>query len=177
MTSHLREAKHGVGIIEYVNIKTGVCRFRDIDTAQVMRFKCPPKELALALFDPVPGRVLDYLVDSQGCVQIVSQATVGELEAAIEKALGLESGHAEQPPVWSAREGHRVTAGDLCKHLAHFDAEMPVVVWDGTKLNPLLPQDLRRMRYVGRKDWQYLLICPSDETWVLPADFEIDPAE
>jgi len=165
-----------VGIIEYVNMKTGVCRFRDIDSAKVRRFKCPPRELAVALFDPVPGRVLDYMVDAQGCVQIVSQATVGELEAAIEKAFGLESSHVEQASVWAAREGHRVTAGELRKHLAHFDAEMPVVVWDGTKLNPLLPQDLRRMRYLGTKDWQYLLICPSDETWVLSADFEIDPA-
>ncbi len=177
MTSHLREAKHGVGIIEYVNIKTGVCRFRDIDTANVMRFKCPPKELAIALFDPAPGRVLDYMVDAQGCVQMVSQATAAELEAAIEKGFGLESSHAEQAPVWAAREGHRVTAGDLRTHLANFDAEMPVVVWDGTKLNPLLPQDLRHMRYVGSEDWQFLLICPSDETCALPADFEIDPAE
>jgi hypothetical protein len=166
-----------VGIIEYVNIKTGVCRFRDIDTAKVMRFKCPPKELAVALFDPAPGRVLDYLVDAQGCVQMVSQATVGELEAAIEKAFNLESGHAEEGPVWAAREGHHVTAGELHEHLAHFDNDMPVVVWDGAKMNPLLQEDVRRMRYVGSKDWQYLLICPSDETWVLPADFEIDPAE
>lgn len=177
MATQGRDSRLRVGIIEYVSIKTGVCRFRDIDTAQVMRFKCPPKELAVALFDPVPGRVLDYLVDAQGNVQIVSQATAAELEAAIENALGLESSHADQAPVWSARDGQRVTAGDLREHLMHFDAEMPVVVWDGTKLNPLLPQDLRRMRYVGSKDWQYVLICPSDETWVLPADFEIDPAE
>lgn len=177
MANQTADSRLRVGIIEYVNIKTGVCRFRDIDTAKVLRFKCPPKELAVALFDPVPGRVLDYLVDSQGCVQIVSQATAGELEAAIEKALGLEGSHAEQAPVWAAREGQRVTAGDLRKHLAHFDAEMPIVVWDGAKLNPLIPQDLRRMRYVGSKGWQYLLICPFDEIWGLPADFEIDPTE
>lgn len=177
MVTQRRDSRLRVGVIEHVNIKTGVCRFRDIDTARVMRFKCPPKELAVALFDPVPGRLLDYLVDAQGNVQIVSQATAAELEAAVEEAFGLESSHAEQAPVWSAREGQRVTAGDLCEYLTHFDAEMPVVVWDGTKLNLLLPQDLRRMRYVGSKDWQYLLICPSDETWVLPADFEIDPVE
>ncbi len=177
MATQGRDSRLRVGIIEYVNIKAGVCRFRDIDTAQVMRFKCPPKELAVALFDPVPGRVLDYLVDAEGNVQIVSQATAAELEAVIEKALGFDSSHGEKRPVWAAREGRQVTAEELYGHLANFDAKMPVVVWDGTKLNPLLPQDLRRMRYVGSKDWQYMLICPSDETWALPVDFEIDPAE
>jgi hypothetical protein len=88
MENQTSDSRLRVGIIEYVNIKTGVCRFRDIDTAKVMRFKCPPKELAIALFDPAPGRVLDYMVNAQGCVRMVSQATVGELEAAIEKALG-----------------------------------------------------------------------------------------
>ncbi len=102
MTTQRRDSRLRVGIIEYVNIKTGVCRFRDIDTAQVMRFKCPPRELAVALFDPVPGRVLDYMVDAQGCVQMVSQATVGELEAAIEKALGF----VEPPTAPTADKGY-----------------------------------------------------------------------
>ncbi len=102
MATQKRDSRLRVGIIEYVNIKTGVCRFRDIDNAKVMRFKCPPKELAIALFDPAPGWVLDYMVDAQGCVQMVSQATVRELEAAIEKALCF----VEPPMAPAADKGH-----------------------------------------------------------------------